>query len=142
MRAFAVAAAAALCIGTACTYHTVEIGYRGLRFDPQAGGMHREILQPGRYLLGHFCLLHTCGKIIDFDVTYTTSHEEIFTTSKDPISFGVNLAIVYRPIVSELYELASEVATKDYYREIVQAELRSAASRAFARRAWAEVGAD
>ena len=125
------------------TYQTIETGHKGLRFDPhEGGGTAREILPEGRYLLGHMCAFHACGKLIDFDVTYTTAHEDIKTTSNDNLTFDVNLSIIYKPIVSELYELATEVSTNDWYHEVVQPEFRSAASRVFARHSWTELGAD
>jgi hypothetical protein len=138
--ALAIAVAAA---GGCRTYQTIETGHKGLRFDPhEQGGTRREILPEGRYMLGHFCGLHACSRIIDFDVTYTTAHEDIKTTSKDNLTFDVKLAIIYKPIVSQLYELATEVSTNDFYREVVQPEFRSAASRVFARHSWTELGAE
>jgi hypothetical protein len=122
------------------TYQTIETGHKGLLFDPH--GTRREILPEGRYLLGHFCAFHACGKVIDFDVTYTTAHEQIATTSKDNLTFDVSLSIIYKPIVAELYELATEVSTTDYYKEVVQPEFRSAASRVLAHHLWTELGAD
>jgi SPFH domain / Band 7 family len=136
-------AAIALTAASCRTYQTIETGHKGLRFDPhESGGTGREILPEGRYMLGHFCAFHACGHLIDFDVTYTTNHEEIKTTSNDNLTFDVNLSIIYKPIVSELYELATEVSTNDWYHEVVQPEFRSAASRVFARHSWTELGAD
>jgi regulator of protease activity HflC (stomatin/prohibitin superfamily) len=133
--------AAALAAASGCTsYQTIQTGHKGLLFDPH--GTKREILPEGRYALGHMCSFHACSRVIDFDVTYTTSHEEIKTTSKDNLTFDVELNIIYKPIVSELYELATEVSTTDYYHEVVQPEFRSAASRVFARHGWSELGAD
>ena len=122
------------------SYQTIQTGHKGLLFDPN--GTKRDILPEGRYKLGRFCDFHQCAKIIDFDVTYTTAHEEIKPTSKDNLTFDVDLAIIYKPVVSELYELATEVSTTDWYKEVVQPEFRSAASRVFARHQWAELGAD
>lgn len=135
---------ALLAITAGCrTYQTIQTGHKGLRFDPkESSGTQREILPEGRYLLGHLCAFHACGKIIDFDVTYTTSHEEIRPTSKDNLTFEVELTIIYKPIVAELYELATEVSTSDYYHEVVAPEFRSAASRVFARHVWSELGAE
>ena len=131
---------AVLALGACSTYQTIQTGHKGLLFDPH--GTKRDILPEGRYKLGRFCSLHACAKIIDFDVTYTTSREEIKTTSKDNLTFDVDLAIIYKPVVSELYELATEVSTSDWYKEVVQPEFRSAASRVFARHGWAELGAE
>jgi regulator of protease activity HflC (stomatin/prohibitin superfamily) len=133
--------AAALVAASGCnSYQTIQTGHKGLLFDPH--GTRRDILPEGRYKLGRFCSLHECARVIDFDVTYSTNREEIKTTSKDNLTFDVDLAIIYKPVVSELYELATEVSTNDYYKEVVQPEFRSAASRVFARHGWAELGAD
>ncbi len=134
---------AALAAGAGCAhYQTIDTGHKGLMFDPnQQGGTGRDILPEGRYFLGRGCGNH-CKRIIDFDVTYTTSREDIKITSKENLTFDVKLAIIYKPIVSQLYELATEVSTNDYYREVVQPEFRSAASRVFARHSWTELAAD
>jgi regulator of protease activity HflC (stomatin/prohibitin superfamily) len=140
---FPVAALAALAASAGCAhYQTIETGHKGLMFDPNAqGGTGRDILPEGRYFLGRGCGNH-CKRVIDFDVTYTTSHESIKITSKENLTFDVKLAIIYKPIVSQLYELATEVSTNDYYREVVQPEFRSAASRVFAHHSWTELAAD
>lgn len=130
------------------TFQTVETGHKGLLFEPDpAIGVKREVLPEGRYKLGSFCgwLGHACGKIVDFDVTFTTSHEQIKTVSKDGLALDLELAIIYKPIVAELYELATEVTaekTGDYYAEVVRPEFHSAASAAFAKHLYTELGAN
>jgi hypothetical protein len=139
-RVIAIAIVIALAATSACSYQTVEIGHRGLRFDPRdASGLRREILPEGRYLIGHFCGLHACGRIVDFDVTYTSTAEAITTTSKDNLTLDASVSIVYRPIVNELYELATEGSPTAYYRKIVQPEIRSVANAVLARYAWTEL---
>src|SRR5262249_23204340 len=130
------------------TYQTVQTGHKGLRFDPNpAIGVKREVLPEGRYHLGRFCgwFGHACGQIVDFDVTFTSSHEEIKTVSKDGLALELELNIMFKPIVAELYELATEVTaekTGEFYTEVVRPEFRSASSAAFAKHSYTELGAN
>ncbi len=124
----------------ACGYQSVQPGHRGLRFDPH-DGLRREVLPEGRHQLGWFCWFHDCGRIDDFDVTFSTRHEELSTTSQEGLAMNLRLSVIYRPIVSELYELESEVGA-NYYDEVVGPEFRSAASGVFAHHSYTELAAN
>lgn len=121
---------------TGCAYQTVEPGHRGLRFEANAGLKH-DILQPGKHNLG-WCFLRDCGRIDDFDVTYSTRKEQIHAPSSEGLAMDILLAVIYRPIVSELYQLDSEVGAA-YYEEVVGPEFRSAARGVFARHSYTEL---
>ena len=137
-RQLAFVTALALCTGACRTFQTVKTGHKGLWFDPSTG-THRDILPEARYTLGRFCSLHACGHIIDFDVTYAIAHEPLRTISKDRLDLDLELSIQYKPIVAELYELATEVGPDNYYNEVVLPEFRSAASRVFANHSYTEL---
>lgn len=133
----------AFALGACRTYQTVDTGHRGLRFDPDpAIGIRRDVLPEGRYTLGRFCSLHACAHLIDFDVSITTKHEEIHTQSQEGLALQLNISVLYRPIVSELYELATEVSPTNYYEEVVGPEFRSAAASVFAKHSYTELAAN
>jgi regulator of protease activity HflC (stomatin/prohibitin superfamily) len=123
------------------SFTTVETGHRGLRFDPH-GGLKRDILSEGRWQLGWFCAFRACSKIIDFDVTFSTKHEEIHATSSENLNMKLDVSVIYKPVISELYELATEVSTGDYYDEVVGPEFRSAAGIVFAKHSYTELAAN
>jgi regulator of protease activity HflC (stomatin/prohibitin superfamily) len=119
-----------------CTFQTIDPGHAGLAYAPNAG-LQRTVIPSSRVLLGHFCALHACTRIYDFDITYSTTREEIRTAAVgDEPAITVRMNVIYRPIISELYELATEVGTNDnYYNKVVGPELRSAAGALLAGRA-------
>src|SRR5579863_2841991 len=110
---------------------TVEPGHRGLYFDVRRGLQH-EVLTPGMHWTG------LLDHVDDFDVTYSTRNEEVRTTSSEGLQLDLRLAVIYRPIVTELYELDTEIGT-DYYREVIGPEFRSAARGVFARHSYMEL---
>jgi regulator of protease activity HflC (stomatin/prohibitin superfamily) len=120
---------------TGCSYFTVEPGHRGLFFAPSEGGLRRDVLQPGKYNLGMF----NSNRIDDFDVTYSTKNEEIDTKSNEGLDLHLKLSVIYRPIVSELYALDTEVGGNNYYGEVVAPEFRSACRGVFARHSYTEL---
>jgi regulator of protease activity HflC (stomatin/prohibitin superfamily) len=120
-----------------CGAEVLEPGHRGLRFDPYAEGLRHEILQPGRHSLG-WCFLRDCGRIDDFDVTYSSRHERLNTQSVEGLGMDVRLSVIFRPVIAELYELDSEVGP-NYYDEVVGPEFRSAARGVFARHSYTEL---
>jgi regulator of protease activity HflC (stomatin/prohibitin superfamily) len=122
-----------------CAYQTVEPGHLGLRYEAH-GGLRRDTLPEGRYNLG-WCFWRDCGRIIDFDVTFSTAHQELKTTSQEGLQLDLSLSVIYKPIVAELYELDTEVGT-NYYDEVVGPEFRSAASGVFARHSYTELAAN
>lgn len=126
-----------LCWWTGCAYATVNPGHRGLRFDPHAGGLHARVLQPGIYNLG-WCVLRDCGRIDDFDVTYSTHRELVHTVSSEGLSMDVHVAVIYRPVISELYDLANEIGPS-YYEEVIGPEFRSSSRGVFARHSYQEL---
>jgi prohibitin 2 len=132
----ALVAVAACCAGCAAT--TVEPGHRGLYFEPTGGGLHREVLQPGKYRLGWCFLYCSQNRVDDFDVTFSTHSEAIHTQSQEGLDLGLKLSIIYRPIVSELYQLDTEIGA-NYYDEVIGPEFRSACRGVFARHSYMEL---
>jgi regulator of protease activity HflC (stomatin/prohibitin superfamily) len=120
-----------------CAYYTVNPGHRGLRFDPHEGGLHQQVLQPGIYNLG-WCFLRDCGQVDDYDVTYSTHKDLVHTVSSEGLAMDVHLAIIYRPVISELYDLANEIGPQ-YYDEVVGPEFRSSSRGVFARHVYGEL---
>jgi regulator of protease activity HflC (stomatin/prohibitin superfamily) len=137
MTKLATLAAAALALA-GCAYQSVEPGHRGLRFEA-SGGLKPGVIPPGKHNLG-WCFLRDCGRIDDFDVTFSTRREEIHTTSQEGLAMDLKLSVIYRPIVDELYQLDSEVGA-NYYDEVVGPEFRSAARSVFARHSYTELAA-
>jgi regulator of protease activity HflC (stomatin/prohibitin superfamily) len=111
---------------------TVEPGHRALMFDPRNGGLQREVLREGRHWTGLF------GRLEDFDITYSTHAEKIQTTSSEGLQLALHIAVIYRPVLAELYELDSEIGL-NYYDEVIGPEFRSAARGVFARHSYQEL---
>jgi regulator of protease activity HflC (stomatin/prohibitin superfamily) len=122
-----------------CAYQSVQPGHLGLRYEAH-GGLRRDTLPEGRYNLG-WCVFRDCGRIIDFDVTFSTAHQELHTLSQEGLQLDLILSVIYKPIIAELYELESEVG-ENYYDEVVGPEFRSAASGVFARHSYQELAAN
>jgi regulator of protease activity HflC (stomatin/prohibitin superfamily) len=111
---------------------TVEPGHVGLMFKPTAGGLERQPLKPGLYYLAPF------NHIEDFDVTYSTRSEEIDTASSEGLGLTMHVAVIYRPILAELYDLDADTGL-NYYDEVIGPEFRSAARGVFARHSYLEL---
>lgn len=122
----------------ACATTTIEPGHRGLYFAPNSGGLSREVLRPGRYALGWCFIVCAPNRIDDFDVTYSTHTEHIRTKSLEGLDLDLTLSVIYRPIVSELYQLDTEIGA-NYYDEVIGPEFRSAARGVFARHPYTEL---
>src|SRR5205085_604738 len=110
----------------------IEPGHRGLLFNPRSGGLQHEVLGPGRHLVGVY------GRIDDFDITYSTRKEEIHTVSVEGLNLELRLQVIFRPVISELYELDTEIG-RPYYEEVVGPEFRSAARGVIARHSYQEL---
>jgi regulator of protease activity HflC (stomatin/prohibitin superfamily) len=121
-----------------CATATVEPGHRGLYFAPYDGGLKRDLLQPGKYRLGWCFLYCTPNRVDDFDVTYSTRQEEIDTKSSEGLNLHLKLSVIYRPIVSELYQLDTEIGP-NYYDEVIGPEFRSACRGVLARHSYTEL---
>ncbi|MGO9839012.1 MAG: SPFH domain-containing protein [Polyangiaceae bacterium] len=136
MTCAALVAAAASTSGCAAT--TVEPGHRGLYFEPTGGGLRREVLPPGKYKLGFCFLTCTSNRVDDFDVTFSTRSEDVHTKSAEGLDLDLKLSVIYRPIVSELYQLDTEIGP-NYYDEVIAPEFRSACRGVFARHSYTEL---
>jgi len=117
-----------------CGRQAVEPGQRGLRYDPHNGGVKPEVLQPGLHSLG-WCFMRDCGYVETYDITYQTKKESVFTPSSEGLAMDVKIAVMFRPVISELYQLHTEIG-KDYYEEVVGPEFRSAARNVLARHSY------
>jgi regulator of protease activity HflC (stomatin/prohibitin superfamily) len=125
-------------LGTGCAGAIIEPGHRALRFDPKAGGLQKEVVQPG-YVPLHCGVFSTvCPRVDDFDVTYSTAREEITTNSQEGLALNLRLSIIYRPIIAELYQLDTEIGP-NYYDEVVQPEFKSAARGVFAHHSYMDL---
>lgn len=123
-----------------CSATTVEPGHRGLYFAPNAGGLRHEVLPPGTYRLGWCFIACTSNRIDDFDVTFSTRTESIHTKSAEGLDLDLKLSVIYRPIVSELYLLDTEIGA-NYYDEVIAPEFKSACRGVFARHSYTELQA-
>jgi regulator of protease activity HflC (stomatin/prohibitin superfamily) len=111
----------------------IEPGHRGLLFDPSRGGLQREVLVPGRHPVGVY------GRLDDFDVTYSTRNVALHTLTAEAITVDLKVSVIFRPIVSELYELDVQIGP-NYYDEVVAPELLVATRNVFARHSVLDVG--
>ena len=130
----------ALTMGTGCAGALVQPGHRALFFDPNNGGIQHEVLQPGWYRTA--CPFwqpdNKCPRVDDFDVTYSTSKEQLHTLSAEGLPLELHMALKYRPIVSELYLLDTEIGP-NYFDEVIGPEFRSAAIGVFARTSYVDL---
>jgi len=103
----------AIVMTTGCAGTLVEPGHRALLFDPANGGIQHEVLQPGWYrtACGMFTPANKCPRVDDFDVTFSTAKEDVHSLSIEGLPLDLHIAVVYRPIVSELYLLDTEIGT-------------------------------
>lgn len=121
-----------LALNAGCAGVTIQPGQRGLFFDPAAGGLKREVLQPGYHAISSCIFKRSCEYIEVFDVSYQTKKETVATTSSEGLTMNVDVAVNFRPIIAELYELNTEIG-QHYYADIVSPEFKSAAMGVFAR---------
>jgi prohibitin 2 len=130
----------ALTMGTGCAGALVQPGHRALYFDPVNGGIQHEVLQPGWYRTA--CPVWTpdnkCPRVDDFDVTYSTAKEPLHTLSLEKLPLELQIALKYRPIVSELYLLDTEIGP-NYFEEVIGPEFRSAAIGVLARTSYVDL---
>jgi regulator of protease activity HflC (stomatin/prohibitin superfamily) len=110
----------------------VEPGHRGVLFDPHGGGVQHEVLGPGYHRVAAW------ARVDDFDITYSTRHEEVHTISAEGLGLDLKVSIIFRPILAEVYELDTEVGG-NYYDEVIGPEFRSAARGVFARHSYLEL---
>jgi prohibitin 2 len=127
-------------LATGCAGTLVEPGHRALLFDPANGGIQHEVLQPGWYRTScpMWMAANKCPRVDDFDVTFSTAKEQVKTLSQEGLPLDLRIAVVYRPIVSELYLLDTEIGT-NYFDEVVGPEFRSAAIGVFARSSYQDL---
>ncbi len=120
-----------------CYGETVDSGHMALLYDPH-DGLQRDPLGPGYHRLGVCMPFAVCKHLEDFDITYSKHQEEVRTTSQEDLALDLHVAIRYRPIVSELYLLDTEVG-ENYYDEVIQPEFRSAARGVISRHSYQEL---
>jgi regulator of protease activity HflC (stomatin/prohibitin superfamily) len=125
----------ALFVLCGCGGTVIAPGHRGLVFDSKAGGLHHEVLEPGYYRIAG------SAKVLDFDVTFSTRREPLKALTSESLQIDVKLAVVYRPIIAELYELETDVGP-NYYDEVIGPELRSAAREEIAKRSLIDLAHD
>jgi regulator of protease activity HflC (stomatin/prohibitin superfamily) len=134
---FATLAATSI-LSTGCLHAAlVQPGHRGILFDP-VNGLKHEVLPPGYYHLARGCKEMKCPRVDDFDVTYSTSKEQVKAHSSEGLGLDTSMAIIYRPVISELFELDTEVGP-NYYDEVVGHEVRSACIGVLARHSYTEL---
>ncbi len=129
---------ASLSMGGCANWTVIQPGHRGILFDPHAQGLHPEVLRPGYHPLRSCSFSSVCPRVEDFDVTYSTRKEDIHTISSEGLSLDLHLAVIFRPIEKELYELDTEIGV-NYYDEVVGPEFRSAARGVLAHHSYLEL---
>lgn len=118
-----------------CGGTVIAPGHLGLVFDPENGGLHHEVLQPGYHRVSG------SAKVLDYDVTYSKRSEPMTVLTSESLQIDVKLAVIYRPIVAELYQLETDVGPR-YYDEVIGPELRSAAREEIAKHSFVDLAHD
>jgi regulator of protease activity HflC (stomatin/prohibitin superfamily) len=133
-------ALAALTLGTGCAGYTINPGHRALLFDPGNNGIRPEVLQPGwvRLACPFWTPENACPRVDDFDVTYRTSDEQFHVLSKEGLPMDVQISVSYRPIVSELYQLDTEIGPS-YFDKVIGPEFRNAAIGVFSTESYQDL---
>jgi regulator of protease activity HflC (stomatin/prohibitin superfamily) len=130
----------ALTMGTGCAGATINPGHRGILFDPGQSGVQPEVLKPGWVTLT--CPFWEpqgqCKRVDDYDVTYQTSQEQFHVLSKEGLPMDVQIAVSYRPIVSELYLLDTEIGPK-YFDKVIGPEFRNASIGVFSTESYQDL---
>jgi regulator of protease activity HflC (stomatin/prohibitin superfamily) len=80
-------------------------------------------------------MIRDCGYIETYDVTFQTRKDPVVTPSSEGLAMDIKCAVMFRPVISELYALHTEIG-KDYYEEVVGPEFRSAARNVLARHSY------
>ena len=138
--AMSVFALGALTMGTGCAGATIQPGHRALYFDPSNGGIQHEVLQPGwkRLACPFWEPDSKCPRVDDFDVTFQTAKEQMHVLSKEGLPLEAHVAVSYRPIISELYLLDTDIGP-NYFAEVIGPEFRSAAIGVFSNESYADL---
>lgn len=121
--------AVVLLASVGCGGAVIEPGHRGLLFDPHGVGLGREVLAPGYHRVP------MSARVDDFDVTYSSKSETLHAITAEGLPLDLKVAIIYRPVISELYELDTEIGPS-YYDEVVGPEFLSAARECIARHSY------
>src|SRR5262249_12540336 len=131
---------AALTTMTGCAGALVEPGHRGLYFDPSNGGIQHEVLAPGWYRTpcSAFSPSNPRPRLDDLDVTHSTAKEEVKSLSAEKLPVELHLDLKYRPIISELYLLDTEIGP-NYFEEVIGPEFRSSAIGVLAHTSYQDV---
>jgi prohibitin 1 len=129
-----------LAFGTGCAGATIQPGHRAVYFDPSDGGVRHEVISPGWVRLS--CPFwkpdEQCPRVEDFDVTYQTSDSQFHVLSREGLPMDVQIAVTYRPIVSELYQLDTELGHR-YFDKVIGPEFRNAAIGVFSKESYQDL---
>jgi regulator of protease activity HflC (stomatin/prohibitin superfamily) len=128
----------ALVFSSGCAGVAIQPGHRGLLYDPHDGGTKQEPLAPGYYSLPSCFLRSACARVDDYDVTFSTRKELIETTSSEGLAIHISVAVIFRPILTELYQLHMEIGP-NYYEEVIGPEFRSATRGVFAQHSYLDL---
>ncbi len=133
-------AGVAITSGFGCAGVPIKPGHRGILFDPDKAGLEPEVLKPG--WVDTTCPFWRpdglCKHLDDYDVTYQTSEEKFHVISKEGLPMDVQIAVSYRPIVSELYLLDTEIGPQ-YFEKVIGLEFRNAAIGVFSKESYLDL---
>jgi len=71
-------------------------------------------------------------------VTYSTKAERLEVQTVEGLALDLGITVIYRPIVSELYQLDTEIG-RNYYDEVIGPEVRSVCRGVLARRSYVDL---
>lgn len=110
----------------ACSFNTVDSGYRGIVFRSLSGGTSREILGEGLHILAPW------NSVILYDTRVQEMKEELSVISSNGLTMTVHASVRFRPELGELFELQTTIGT-DYAEKLVAPIVRSEARKVFGR---------
>jgi regulator of protease activity HflC (stomatin/prohibitin superfamily) len=117
-----------LALLTGCAGVEIQPGHRGVVV---AGPSVREVLAPGTYHLGG-------SRIDDFDVTYAQRSTSLRAITSEGLPVTVEVGVMFRPIIAELYGLDTEIGP-GYYDTIIEPALRVSVITCLARHSFLDL---
>ncbi|MEM1269323.1 MAG: prohibitin family protein, partial [Bacteroidota bacterium] len=110
----------ALIMGAGCMFTTVGAGEGGVKFSQFTGTDSDQSYGEGFHVHAPW------ADIIEYDVRFQETMEQITALSNNGLSIRMDISVRYRPIMEELPQI-HQTFGPDYYRKLVQPELRSVA---------------
>jgi len=106
-------------MATGCMTTTINSGEAGVRYSPFGGTDLTSTYGEGLQIHAPWV------RVIEYDVRVQEQLEDMAVLSSNGLNIGMDVSVRWRPVAEELPELHTTYGP-DYYRKLVQPELRSA----------------